>query len=512
MTCTRSCLLLFVMPIVLLAAPSAANAQGEAPPEITSVDVFIARYLGNLTWAGEAVAFNPSTDLAREWDWIYIIVQFTDADLATGEDGDEDQEFYSRLVATWVYDRPAPPEPGPIQGVPPSPGPTQRFIVPWLLMVDPAAQSGVFAYVIEVPRWNGPNIERLRNPTGHPYDVGWEIQIWLSNDADPLKETDEGIAAPVDVEWFDLRAVKSPFFSEANPPAFADAGDNQLVAVGATVTLDASQSFDGTNVGFDALDPTVLSKDTLAATWEWVSGPVAVEPLADAIDPLLARVTLPQTGEYVFRVFVNDGVNTPTSDTVTIEVVNADELPEANLPPVAVIAQPQPVVLGSEITLDGRNSWDPDPADAAKLRFRWRQTNELGGELTREELDEAFQPLSGTRTSADPNDPLYDPDTWGRSTWRSIQTGTFYFRLIVTDPLGATGSDFVAVQVVETSGELVNDDLASQSERLVLGARGQASTTPAAPAPPAAPFGCGGSVLPLAMVPVVLWLARGRWR
>lgn len=480
----------FCSMIVLLAGAAVPTfAQGDAPPVIEDVTLEIIRLTG-LGYAA-AVPFTLANfpadygDLACEGDILIITVAFSDEDLVEWEEGQDpgdppvanrgDEEFYSRKQSLWLWD--SDPDPGPV------PGDTWGFNAPPSLIIDPLpAATGTFIYIVTIPEWTGPNQARLRDPVNHPYDVGWWVTIELSNEEAPSEDT------PVARTTFPLFAVENPVLRPGNPPAFADAGSDQVVAVGSAVTLDARQTYDATNVGFDPLDPDVFEKDSLAYVWEWISGPQRVDPTPNVIDPALAAVTLTELGEYIFRVLVTDGVNADLStDTISITVVNAGDLPENNLAPRAAIVGPAgPVTVGSVITLDGNGSSDPD---GDTLSHRWRQTNELGSDLTFEELTSAFQPLSGL--------------TQVTSTWEAITTGTFYFRLLVTDPFGATASILIAVEVVEASGAA---GILEQGDSTYSADRQSADEqTPLAPA-------CGGGLMPLAMVPLVLWLGRGRIR
>jgi hypothetical protein len=270
----------------------------------------------------------------------------------------------------------------------------------------------------------------------------------------------------------------------------------------AEVILDGSRTFDSFNLGFDSGDTNVFEKDTLTFTWEWLAGPVRVDPTpTDPTDPSepTATVVLPAVGAYEYRLIVDDNVNAlPSSDTVLITVV--ESLPAMN-PPRAVIAGPASAVeVGEIITLygdedpDGNTlSYDPD---GDELHYRWVQTNELGGPLDPDELQEAFQPLS------DVDQP--------RSTWQAIAPGTFYFRLLVDDGDFRSSTTF-SVEVVEagagTGGTTQQGDSGTTGDG---GASGDdsGSTTDDTPAAPT----CGVGLAPLALLPFALCALRRRVR
>ncbi len=465
------CLFLALGLLGLMPGVAWAQGDGEYPPVIDSVTFEISRLLGS-GYAAYA-AFDPDTGIVREGDLLRITVEFTDNDLGDDDDDDEDQEFFWQKNTVWIMDPPSPPEPPPFEDD------TNGYVAPPNLEIDAApATTGRFVATVEIPEWLGPNQARLRDPVAHPYDVGWQLSIELTNEEEPGDDT------PVDWEVFTLLGVENPVFAPPNPPVVADAGSDVTVGSGSTVILDARESFDASNVGFDPDDPNVYDEDTLTFSWEWLDGPVRVDPEVSAADDRLAEVTLTTLGVYTFRVAVSDGVNAiPGTDSVTVTVVNAADLAENNLTPRALVTGPSSAVaLGQMVTLDGRDSTDPD---GDELTYRWQQTNEIGGDLTADELSEVFQPLSGVNSSV--------------ARWQATAIGTYYFRLLVADPYGNTDtSDVVTVEVVsaESAGEVVEqtDD-----------STGDVSST-------VAPMACGGSLVPLLAVPLVLALSRGRRR
>ncbi len=476
---------------VLGAAPLAlAQGEGDFPPQIEAVAFGIWRltavgFVPDLSDPPEL--FDPSLQVANEGDFIVIAVLFSDLDLGeVDENGNrkKEQEFWARKQSSWLLDAPLPPEPPPLEGD------TAYYIpAPNLIVDPPPATTGVFGYLFQIPNFNGPSQARLRDPLGHPYDVGWLIEICLANGKEPKQGQADCVRVP-------LLAKENFILRPPNAPAFADAGPDQTVPVGRPVTLDARGSFDIWNVGFDPYDdPNVFEKDRLTFVWEWVSGPTRVEPTQTSIYDPRATVTLNVRGDYTYRVIVSDGFNVPPSvDTVNIFARNASELPSANRRPVARAVGPATsVTVGQLITLDGRGSSDPD---GDTLSFRWKQTNEVGGDLTFAELATAFQPVSGLRSPV--------------STWRAVAPGTFYFLLVVTDPFGLSNSTPVIVTVVPgTAGQTVNRPTAGPEQN------GDAVATPTrngSPPPPIAPFGCGAGLAPLLAVPLMLRLMRGRWR
>ena len=269
-----------------------------------------------------------------------------------------------------------------------------------------------------------------------------------------------------------------------NPPTFADAGPDQAVELGTTVTLDGGRTYDGFNLGFDALNENTFEKDTLTFTWEWISGPQRVDPVQDEPSNPQATVTLNLVGDYVYRVTVDDNVNSlPGTDSVTITVV--EDIP-GNQAPIAIVDAPTGVVVGDIVTLDGSGSADPD---GDSLWYHWRQTDELGGELPADDLSRTFLPISGREEAI--------------STWQVVRAGTFYVRLLVGDGLLTDISDVYSIDVVEpaTAGATVVSE-AEPAEEAV----GDPVELPASPVL------CGAGMFPLALVPLLMWPMRGRIR
>lgn len=494
---------------VLVLASGAAYAQpeeGQSPPIITDVEWRIFRNNSATPVLVSPVPFallppfDPVTDTARELDVLVARANVCDADFAGDEAGDQ---VFSLQQTRWVpvpgYPSPQPP-PIPQGGgiFLPAEGDGLR---------PPAGQTCLdLFFQFSIPDYLGRNQARLRGDIN--YDVAWTFVIAVSNEQAPEGCQFAGedrfliscpATVPVDIHFEMIFAVENPFLRAPNPPAFADAGADMVVAAGSTVQLDGSRTFDGFNIGFNPLDPNVFEKDEIEYTWEWIGGPERVEPIIrDPLNaPAIGEVTLNTVGNYVYRLFVDDGANPlPTSDSVLIEVVST--IPD-NRKPRAVITRPTPViVVGSIITLDGTQSSDPD---GDPLSFRWRQTDELGGTLSAADLRDVFQPLGGIET------PL--------SRWQAIKPGTYYFRLLVSDG-DMEDSARIDIRIVE-AGTL---GIAIQRPDVVLpGGSGQPAPVPASqtadsPAPAATPNQvvplCGGGLLSLAAVPLVLGLLR--WR
>lgn len=344
-----------------------------------------------------------------------------------------------------------------------------------------------------VPEFLGKNQARLRGEID--FDVAWLLTFSASNEQEP----EEGLGVPSD--FATLRAIEKPSLAPVNPPAFADAGADRTVPAGFEVVLDGSRTFDSYNVGFDQTDDEdIFEKDKLTFTWEWISGPVRVDPVqTDPRDPMATvLLTIPDPNNpYVYRLLVDDNVNPlPSSDSVAITVVA--ELPGKNPPAVSnplldgiPLADAGAQTVGSVITLTAQVS-DPDDPQGQSLRYRWTQTNELGGALAPDELQDAFQPISG----------MTEPE----SRWQVLTAGTFYFRLLVDDGEFRSSKRF-SIEVIETATGGASEALGGGDA-----AGGSAGDDGAGQQSLPAPALCGAGMLPLAAVPLALGVLRRRRR
>jgi subtilisin-like proprotein convertase family protein len=180
-----------------------------------------------------------------------------------------------------------------------------------------------------------------------------------------------------------------------NSAPVADAGDDQEVNAGDTVTLD----------GTGSTDP---DDDELSYSWVQTAGPAVTLTGANTAQPTFTAPTGPAT--LTFELTVGDGELTDT-DTVTITV---------NGIPVANAGPDQLVNLGDTVTLDGTGSEDPD---SDVLTYSWVQTG--GGTVVA---------LTGADTAQPTFTAPEGPDVLA-------------FELTVTDPGGETDTDTVIITV-----------------------------------------------------------------
>jgi hypothetical protein len=142
-------------------------------------------------------------------------------------------------------------------------------------------------------------------------------------------------------------APASVRISTQNSPPVANAGPDQTVLVGTTVTLDGSGSTD-------------VDGDALTFSWAFTSRPAG--SAATLSDPAAVRPTFvaDRAGSYAVHLIVNDGTVDSAPATVHVSTQNSR--------PVASAGPDQTVALGSTVTLDGTGSGD---ADGDALTFRW---------------------------------------------------------------------------------------------------------------------------------------------
>jgi len=133
-----------------------------------------------------------------------------------------------------------------------------------------------------------------------------------------------------------------------NFPPTADAGPDQVVTGGATVTLDGSGSTDNE-------DPF----EALTFSWVQTGGPEVALSGETTANPTFTAPDPPAT--LTFQLTVTDSGDAPSTDTVSVRV---------NSPPTADAGADRDVVAGLVARLDASNSSDPDPQDT--LTYSWQ--------------------------------------------------------------------------------------------------------------------------------------------
>ncbi|MFP4032760.1 MAG: PKD domain-containing protein, partial [Desulfococcaceae bacterium] len=188
------------------------------------------------------------------------------------------------------------------------------------------------------------------------------------------------------------------------PPLVADAGPNQTVVEGDTVTLDGSGSQTPTEV-------------TTAFFWEQIAG-----PSVSLSDPLAIQPTFvvpeigPEGEEFIFRLTLTAEGLPESSDDVRVSATQ-------DMTVVADAGDDLAVPENTEVVLDGSGSRIPD---GVTVGVEWTQT--AGPEVT-----------IGNATTLTPffTSPAVDQDT------------ALVFRLILTDPEGNEIADSVQITVTD---------------------------------------------------------------
>ncbi|WP_289781779.1 PKD domain-containing protein [Ornithinimicrobium faecis] len=130
----------------------------------------------------------------------------------------------------------------------------------------------------------------------------------------------------------------------------ADAGGDQAVIAGATVTLD----------GTGSTDP---DGDTLTYAWSLTDPDGSGVELSDpqAAEPTF---TATEVGDYTATLTVTDGQWTSTPDTITITA-------SPNQAPVAAIQLYRDAAVGQTMILSSNGSYDPDTGNSWTLTYQW---------------------------------------------------------------------------------------------------------------------------------------------
>jgi hypothetical protein len=186
-----------------------------------------------------------------------------------------------------------------------------------------------------------------------------------------------------------------------NTPPVADAGPDQPVFIGDTVTLDGSGSTD-------------VDGDGLTYRWSIVGAPADSTSVLSDPSAVMPTLVIDGHGSYQIQLVVNDGTADSTPDTVVLAV--------GNVAPVADAGPDQAVFVGDAVTLDGSASHD---ADGDALTYLWAI---------------ADLPAESTTTLSDP--------TTVTPTLVIDSHGTYGVQLVVNDGFADSVPDPVALTVL----------------------------------------------------------------
>jgi hypothetical protein len=198
-------------------------------------------------------------------------------------------------------------------------------------------------------------------------------------------------------------STDSVIITTVNSAPVANAGPDQSVALGATVTLDGSASSD-------------VDGDALTFAWSLTSVPVGSTATLDNPTAVTPTFIADRPGTYVAQLIVNDGVLPSAADTVLISNVNG--VPVANAGP------DQSALVGTLVSLDGAASSDPD---GNPLTYAWSLTRPAGSMAV-------LANLTGVNTS-------FIPDV----------VGDYLVQLIVNDGVQSSAPDTALITTTNST-------------------------------------------------------------
>ena len=192
--------------------------------------------------------------------------------------------------------------------------------------------------------------------------------------------------------------------STINVPPVANAGSDQAVFVGNTVTLDGSQSFDADG-------------DALIYRWSFTSIPEGSTAAFDDFTAVNPSFTIDVAGIYIVSLLVFDPGGNGATDTVSISTIN--------VAPIANAGPDQSVYLDDIVTLDASLSSD---ADGDLLNYNWSFVS---------------TPTASTATLDDPSaiSPTFDVDA----------PGVYIVQLIVNDGALNSAPDTVSINTLNVA-------------------------------------------------------------
>ena len=238
----------------------------------------------------------------------------------------------------------------------------------------------------------------------------------------------------LELEVFDgedgaLDDVTVTVLAAPNEPPTADTGGNQGILLGEVAVLDGTGSDDPDN-----------GPDPLSFRWRFVSVPPG-SGLTDA-DIVDAESAMPSftpdvEGDYTLELTVSDG-DRESSEQATVSVGS-----RANEAPVADAGPDQNVETGTEVDLDGTDSFDPE---GELITYLWSLEDE---------------PPDSTLTDGDLSDP-----TSPMPTFTPDVDGLYVFELVVMDAELESDPDSVHV-TASTSNVPPNADAGEDQNKFV---------------------------------------------
>ena len=164
-------------------------------------------------------------------------------------------------------------------------------------------------------------------------------------------------------------AASTVTINTSNSAPIARAGRSQVVAVGATVHLDAGASSD-----FDG--------DPLTYSWTITNTPAGSSAGLSSASSARPTFVADKAGTYLVQLIVNDGTANSSASTMTVTTVNA--------PPVANAGINRNVSTGTTVVLDGSGSTD---ANGNALSYHWALVARPSGSTATLSSAIAVQPM-----------------------------------------------------------------------------------------------------------------------
>ncbi len=201
-----------------------------------------------------------------------------------------------------------------------------------------------------------------------------------------------------------------------NDQPVANAGPDQMVDEGSSVTLNGSGSSDPDG-------------DVLTYAWAQTAGPVVTLSGANTAQPTFTAPQVAANTVLTFSLTVSDGTLSAT-DTVNVTVRNVP----VNGPPVANAGPDQTVDERSSVTLNGSGSTDPD---GNPLTYAWTQT--AGTPVTLSGANTASPTFTAPEVTADTT--LTFSLTVSDGTLSSTDTVSITVRNVNRTPVANAGPD-----------------------------------------------------------------------
>jgi hypothetical protein len=208
-----------------------------------------------------------------------------------------------------------------------------------------------------------------------------------------------------------------------NTAPVANAGPDQTVQLGATVTLNGSGSSD-------------VDGNPLTYQWAFVTVPTGSTSKLSSPTIVMPTFVADMTGQYVIKLLVNDGKVASTQDTVTITTTGGNTAPISNAGP------DQSTQVGAAVTLNGSGSTD---VDHNPLTYDWSFVSIPSGSAT----------------------TLSNP-TAAKPTFVADKAGQYVVQLIVND--GTVNSTPDTVTIAAATGNTAPVANAGPDQTVAIGA------------------------------------------